>query len=183
MRGLGPGVVSLPRPLVSALTLWLAQGFGVGRIGRAPGTFGSLLGVAWTVGLLGLGSGWAALVLMVGGWILSIVCCGQAERLLGQTDPPSVVLDEMVAVPLCFAAWVAAEAAASGTLPSPAWLFAGENWLFTVGGFVAFRFFDVVKPWPVRQSQKLPGGWGVTLDDLLAAAYVNGCFLVARAAF
>jgi phosphatidylglycerophosphatase A len=38
---------------------------------------------------------------------------------------------------------------------------------------VAFRFFDVLKPWPVRQSQSLPGGWGVTMDDMLAAVYVN----------
>ena len=42
-----------------------------------------------------------------------------------------------------------------------------------VAVFAAFRFFDVLKPWPVRQSQRLPGGWGVTMDDVLAALYVN----------
>lgn len=175
--------MSAARPLLAALALWMAQGFGVGRIGRAPGTLGSLLGMVWTVCLLALGSGWVALLLMISGWILSILCCGRAERLLGRTDPPSVVLDEIVAVPLCFAGWVAAETSVRGALPSPAWLFLGENWLVTLAGFVAFRFFDIVKPWPVRQSQKLPGGWGVTLDDLLAAAYVNGCFLLALVAF
>ncbi|HWH69205.1 MAG TPA: phosphatidylglycerophosphatase A, partial [Candidatus Sulfotelmatobacter sp.] len=48
-----------------------------------------------------------------------------------------------------------------------------EAWLGTLGIFVAFRFFDVAKPWPVRQSQSLPGGLGITIDDALAAVYVN----------
>ena len=43
----------------------------------------------------------------------------------------------------------------------------------TLGVFALFRFFDVLKPWPVQQSQSLPGGWGVTIDDVLAAIYVN----------
>ena len=45
--------------------------------------------------------------------------------------------------------------------------------------FGAFRFFDVLKPWPVKQSQSLPGGWGVVVDDLLAAVYVNVVVLAA----
>jgi phosphatidylglycerophosphatase A len=49
----------------------------------------------------------------------------------------------------------------------------GQDVWLTAGFFAAFRFFDVLKPWPVRQSQALPGGWGVTVDDLLAALYVN----------
>jgi phosphatidylglycerophosphatase A len=48
----------------------------------------------------------------------------------------------------------------------------------TFGVFAAFRFFDIVKPWPVRQSQSLPGGWGITVDDVLAAGYVNVTILV-----
>ena len=51
----------------------------------------------------------------------------------------------------------------------------------TVAVFAAFRFFDVVKPWPVHQSQSLPGGWGVTVDDALAAVYVNGVVLAIHA--
>ena len=46
--------------------------------------------------------------------------------------------------------------------------------LLTVAAiFILFRIFDILKPWPVRQSQRLPGGWGVTVDDLLAAAYAG----------
>ena len=45
--------------------------------------------------------------------------------------------------------------------------------LFKGDLFVLFRLFDIAKPWPIRGSQSLPGGWGVTVDDLLAAAYVN----------
>ena len=52
-----------------------------------------------------------------------------------------------------------------------------QNWLATLGVFAAFRFFDVLKPWPIRQSQSLPGGWGVTVDDALAAVYVNAVVL------
>ena len=44
-----------------------------------------------------------------------------------------------------------------------------------------FRFFDIAKPWPVRQSQVLPGGWGITIDDVLAAVYVNGVVLLVYA--
>jgi phosphatidylglycerophosphatase A len=50
--------------------------------------------------------------------------------------------------------------------------------LCSLGVFVLFRFFDVLKPWPVRESQILPGGWGVTVDDVLAALYVNAVVLV-----
>ena len=163
------------------IVLCLAQGFFIGRIPVAPGTFGSLLGVAWFAALLATGSVW----LLSLGWLLvtllSVWLCGRAERLLGQTDPGSVVLDEIAAIPLCFGAWVALCAFAhGGVLPSPAILVTKAS-LWTAGIFVAFRFFDIVKPWPVRQSQALPGGWGITIDDLLAAIYVNGVVLLAWA--
>ena len=51
----------------------------------------------------------------------------------------------------------------------------------TLGVFAAFRLFDVAKPWPVYQSQSLPGGWGVTIDDVLAAVYVNVVVLLVYA--
>ena len=61
----------------------------------------------------------------------------------------------------------------NGALPPPEVFFSGRGWLQTLTVFGLFRFFDVLKPWPVRQSQSLPGGWGVTIDDVLAAVYVN----------
>jgi phosphatidylglycerophosphatase A len=53
--------------------------------------------------------------------------------------------------------------------------------MLVAGVFAAFRLFDILKPWPVRQSQVLPGGWGITIDDLLAAVYVNLLFLAINA--
>lgn len=165
------------RPLHVKLLLWIAQGFGLGRVGFAPGTLGSGLGLAWLAGLLALGSlpllvAFAALAVA-----FSIFCCGRAQRILRRPDPPSVVLDEMVAVPVCYFAWICVESQTWRGVPPPGFFFHPENWLVTLALFAAFRFFDIVKPWPVRQSQDLPGGWGVTMDDLLAAVYVNVVFL------
>lgn len=102
-----------------------------------------------------------------------------AEKSLDQKDPGSVVLDEIVAVPVCFLIWVIVIWRQSGHWPSLNSFFGSEKWIVTLGVLVAFRVFDVLKPWPVRQAQDLPGGFGVTVDDLLAAFYVNLGVLVA----
>ncbi len=93
------------------------------------------------------------------------------EKILGQTDPGSIVLDEIVAIPFCFLTWLLS--LGGEKLPGPEYFFGQQRWMYTVAVFLRFRLFDVWKPWPVRQSQNLPGGWGVTFDDLLAAVYVN----------
>ena len=153
--------------------LWIAQGFGIGRIRFAPGTFGSLVGLLWFAVLLLPGNTWFCLGGMLAAIFLSVWLCGAAERILNRTDPGSVVLDEIVAVPLCFAVWVGDYFLRHGVLPAPGYFFSRDAWPLTLAVFAAFRFFDVLKPWPVRQSQRLPAGWGVTTDDLLAALYVN----------
>ena len=155
------------------MTLWIAQGFGIGRIPVAPGTFGSLLGVVWFGLLLMTGSLWWFVGGALAGTALSVWLCGVAEERLGQKDPGSVVLDEIAAVPVCFLGWVAMEACERGSLPALSYFFSAQTWPLIPGVFVAFRVFDIAKPWPVRQSQSLPGGWGVTVDDVLAAVYVN----------
>ena len=168
----------------NSLILWLAQGFGTGRIPIAPGTFGSLLGLLWLGLLLLPGNWWFYLGGMCGGLGISVWCCGQAERLLQQKDPGSIVLDEMVAIPVCFASWMALEYYRHGTLPPFASLPRPGAWLWILGLFVAFRFFDIVKPWPIGRSQALPGGWGITADDLIAALYVNAlCLLLHYSGF
>ena len=150
---------------------WLALGFDVGRIPIAPGTFGTLVGVLW-VGIL-LAPGSLALYIMgtLVGLALSVWACGVAERVLGKTDPGSVVLDEIAALPICFLPWIASECVRTHQMPSFELFFTSRTWLVTAGIFVLFRIFDVWKPWPVRQSQRLPGGLGVTADDVLAAIY------------
>jgi phosphatidylglycerophosphatase A len=153
--------------------LWIAQGFGVGRIPVGPGTFGSVLGVVWFGLLLMTGNLWLFIAGTIAAIALSVWLCGAAEKTLGQTDPGSVVLDEIAAMPVCFCGWVAVLMWKTGGMPGWADFFSARTWLLTLGVFAAFRFFDVAKPWPVYQSQSLPGGWGVTIDDVLAAVYVN----------
>ena len=126
---------------------------------------------------------------MFTGFALSVWICGEAETILKQKDPGSIVLDEIVAIPLCFFWTIGNIHTRSGALPAMEdfWRPDGSiGLLMTLALFVAFRLFDIWKPWPVRQSQRLPGGWGVTVDDLLAAVYVNlGAllFLAMHAAF
>ena len=157
---------------MQGLLLWVAQGFGLGRIPVAPGTFGSLGGLLWFALLLRTGNFWIYLAGMIAGLAISVWICGLAEKTLRQTDPPSVVLDEIAAIPLCFLPFAAVGWFRYGRLPDPELFFSAQAWLITVVVFILFRVFDVAKPWPVRQSQQLPGGWGIVVDDALAAGYV-----------
>jgi phosphatidylglycerophosphatase A len=163
---------------VNAFLLWLAQGFGIGRIPVAPGTFGSLVGLLWFALLLLPGNFWIFLAGTIIGLALSVWLCGVGEKVLNAKDPGSVVFDEIGAIPICFLGWVAILTWKNGSLPAPEYFFSKQNWLPTLGVFATFRLFDVWKPWPVRQSQNLPDGWGVTIDDALAAVYVNVIVLV-----
>lgn len=163
---------------MNQLLLWIAQGFGVGRIPHGPGTFGSVIGVAWFALLLMTQSLGLLLAGTAAGIALSVWLCGVGEKILGQTDPGSIVLDEIAAIPVCFFGWLGILLFQRGTLPGLTDFFGGQNCLLTLGVFALFRLFDITKPWPVRQSQSLPGGWGVTIDDLLAAIYVNHVVLV-----
>lgn len=148
------------------VVLWLALGLGAGRLRPAPGTWGSMVGVGWTLALLVPGSpviyGLGALL----GVALAIPACGFAETELGQQDPPSVVLDEVVAMPLAFgghvALWAWSGAGVPGVSTWQAWS------LHVLAAFGLFRLLDIWKPWPIRLLQRLPGGWGVVLDDVAA---------------
>jgi len=155
------------------MILWIAQGFGIGRIPVAPGTFGSVAGIAWAVLLLLPGNLAVFALGTIAGFALSVYGCGRAEKILGETDPGSVVLDEIAALPVCFIPWIAVASQKLGRFPDAQHLFSGPNIWWVAGVFAAFRVFDIAKPWPVYGSQKLPGGWGVTTDDFLAAIYVD----------
>lgn len=156
----------------------MASGFGFGEIPFAPGTFGSLMGILWFGLLVAAGSFWLFAAGIVISFFFSVWICGEAEKILKQKDPSSVVLDEIVAIPICFAAWVILLWHKKGEFPVLADFFSENARFATVAVFAAFRFFDIAKPWPVRQSQSFPGGWGVTVDDVLAAVYVNLCTLL-----
>jgi len=142
-----------------------------------PGTFGSLAGVVWFVILLQTGHPAWFCAGQVASFGLSVWLCGEGERLLHQPDPDSVVLDEIVAIPLCFTGLVLLAWFQQGAWPAWTAFFGRQSWPLGLGVFFAFRLFDIAKPWPVRQSQVLRGGWGITVDDLLAAIYVNALVL------
>jgi phosphatidylglycerophosphatase A len=83
-----------------------------------------------------------------------------------------VVLDEIVAVPLCFVPVLLAQTQSLGHFPDLAtFVRTAPPWIIPAG-FAAFRLFDIWKPFPIRQLQHLPRGWGIVADDLLAAIWV-----------
>lgn len=161
------------RTFSEELILLLAQGLGTGRIPFAPGTWGSVLGLGWFALLLLPQNIWIFLLGQIGSFILSIWVCGKAEKILGQSDPGSVVLDEIVAIPLCFTLPILLS---GNNLLGINHFFGAHTWWLGILGFALFRLFDIWKPWPIYQSQRLSGGLGVTIDDLLAGVW-SSCVL------
>jgi phosphatidylglycerophosphatase A len=163
---------------MDGLVLWLARGLGVGNIPFAPGTFGSVVGLLWFAVLLATQNIWAFLGGTVSGVLASVWICGKAETILKERDPGSIVLDEICAMPICFVPWVATELLRLKSWPPLETFFGARTWYLVAIIFVLFRIFDILKPPPVRQSQRLPGGWGVVTDDVLAAVYVCALSLI-----
>ena len=132
--------------------MFFATGGFIGDIPFAPGTFGSIIGLFF------------CFYLSKTDWIIESVClvlftlfaiwmAHEAEKQLGKTDPGCVVIDEIAGmiVTLAFLPFTVVSAAA---------------------GFFIFRFFDILKPFPIRQMEKkIPGGAGIVLDDILAGIY------------
>lgn len=144
------------RPLSSGLVVAVATLGPLGRKLPAPGTWGSLAGLLYfAVFFQRTGNGAILVASLVGGY-LAVAFCGEAELRLRRSDPGEVILDEFVAIPLCFLGWKA-------LLP----LF--PAWGVLLAGFALFRLFDILKPLGISRIQELPGGWGVVADDYAAA--------------
>ncbi|MCW9014956.1 MAG: phosphatidylglycerophosphatase A [Gammaproteobacteria bacterium] len=131
---------------------FLALGFGSGLMPKAPGTFGTLaaIPVYLLFSLLSMELYIAAVILLslVGVWI-----CGYTSRKLGVHDHPGIVIDE-------FAGYLITMIA----LPTTG--------LWIVVGFILFRIFDILKPWPISWLDKhVHGGLGIMLDDILAGFF------------
>jgi phosphatidylglycerophosphatase A len=162
--------------MINRLALFLAQGLGIGCVPSAPGTWGSVLGIVFFLLLLLPGQLSFLLIAIVVSTGLSVWCCGVAEKVLGKTDPGSVVLDEVIALPICFLSWVLWRLSHGEPFPTASYFLSQWPWLIVV--FILFRLFDIIKPWPVFQIQHLPGGWGITADDVLAGGYVSLVMLI-----
>ena len=131
---------------------FVALGFGAGLAPVAPGTFGSLVGLAIALALAPLGLVWnvvaAALAVAAGVWI-----CGESARRLGVHDHPAIVWDEVAGMMI-------------------AMLAAPEEWWGAALAFALFRLFDIAKPWPIREiDHGMSGGAGIILDDVLAGVF------------
>jgi phosphatidylglycerophosphatase A len=138
------------------------------------------VGLLWTWLLLASHS-WVFALLAIGVSIAgAIPLSSWAAQYLGDKDPSSVVIDEIVALPLVFFLPLSLH---PGFLGIPAMLPDAEAMVWWFVGFALFRFFDIVKPPPIRQFQALPGGWGIVVDDLLAAlaaSFVLGAIIFWR---
>ncbi|MDA1201360.1 MAG: phosphatidylglycerophosphatase A [Planctomycetota bacterium] len=163
----------LAPPLLIATCGW------VGRIPFAPGTFGSLVGLPLSLAT-GAAATWLAgrpaasavpipavaieAAILAVFFLAAIPICTRAASLLASKDPGPVVIDEAVAVPVVL---LAVPPAARGLV-------------ILAAAFVLFRLFDILKPPPVRQLERLPRGLGIMADDIGAAALAAGCLAVAR---
>jgi phosphatidylglycerophosphatase A len=146
----------------------------LGPLGRlpAPGTWGSFAGwLYFIVVFLRFEASPAALGIMTVlltllGAYLAVALCGEAEFRLGTPDPSCVILDEFVAMPLCFLGW-SRMVGALALFPAGG-IMLGRV-LVSLSGLALFRFFDILKPLGIARLQRLPGGWGIVADDLAAA--------------
>jgi len=138
---------------VDKTALFIAQGAYSGRAPIAPGTAGTVVGVLLYLLFKDLGTpGYGAAcisVIAIGTW-----AAGHADRMFGTKDDSTIVIDE-----------IAGFLVALFIIPF--------TWGSVAAGFLIFRAFDIVKPWPLRRLERIPGGLGVMLDDLGAGVYTN----------
>jgi phosphatidylglycerophosphatase A len=139
------------------LGLGIATVGGVGWFPVAPGTAGSAAGVV----IYWLTRDWSSanqVALLLAVIIIGVWAAGVAENAFSKTDPGPVVIDEVAGQLLTL-------------------LLTGVGWKGAVAGFFLFRFFDIFKPYPARQLEKLHGGLGIMADDLAAGAYGWVCLI------
>ncbi|MDY0135630.1 MAG: phosphatidylglycerophosphatase A [Thiomicrospira sp.] len=145
--------------LIKSPALMLGFGFGSGLAPKAPGTFGTLLGTLLFIPMMLWNPlfAWGVFIsaLLVGSWI-----CGRAAEISGEHDHGGIVWDEFVGVWLVLL-----------LLPSVAWQGDSQAWWW-LAAFVVFRFFDIIKPWPIGWiDSRVNGGFGIMLDDVVAGLF------------
>lgn len=135
---------------------FLAFGLGSGAAPKAPGTFGTLAAVPLYLLIEPLSASYYAAFLLVT-FLLGIYLCGKTSADMGVHDHGGIVWDEFVGY------WITM-------------FLAPQGWSWIVLGFLLFRFFDIVKPWPIGWAdKKVDGGLGIMLDDVLAGIMAFVC--------
>lgn len=129
---------------------WIATFLGIGKIPFAPGTWASLAAIPLFYPLIDDPIFHAGTLVVL--FFLGVFTTGQYAKSLGQVDPPSAVIDEVLGMGV--AMWA---------IP--------RQWPYVVMAVILFRLFDIWKPFPIRRIEKLPGGWGIMTDDLAAGLY------------
>lgn len=131
----------------------LAFGLGSGLPKFAPGTFGTLAAVpVWFFLLQGMPA-MAYIGVLIAAFAFGVMLCEFTSRDLGVHDHGGIVWDEWVGL------WIT-------------YLWLPDGWLWIVYGFALFRLFDIVKPWPIKWlDQKVHGGFGIMIDDVLAGLF------------
>lgn len=128
---------------------FLALGFGSGLSPKAPGTFGTLAAVPLVLVLMWAGNVYLLAFVIVGS-VLGVYLCGQTARDIGEHDHGAIVWDEIIGYGITM-------------------LWAPLHWQTLLLGFVLFRLFDIVKPWPISWFDKnVHHGAGIMLDDIVA---------------
>ena len=130
----------------------LAFGLGSGAAPKAPGTFGTIAAIPLYLLLRPLADmHYLVVVLIMAGF--GVWLCHKVAEDIGVHDHPGIVWDEWVGFLITM------------------WL-APAGWVWLLAGFVLFRIFDILKPWPINLLDRhVPGGWGIMLDDILAGVY------------
>jgi phosphatidylglycerophosphatase A len=148
------------------LGLFIATCGYLGFVPVAPGTFGSAAGLLAWAAVQTSGSHFVEVLVIVVLFAVGVWSGTEAEHHFGGVDPGPVIMDEVVGMLITLA-------------------FLPVNWTGAFVGFLLFRLLDVVKPWPARGFERLPGGLGVMADDGMAALYGNlimrGLILIAPA--
>jgi phosphatidylglycerophosphatase A len=170
---------------IDRVNLLLVSSGGLGYAPVASGTFGTLGGVAialalklWLCPRNGWSFGVAAAIAAAAILVVGVALGPWAEGWYRVKDPKPFVLDEVMGY-LVAVLRMPPSGPTSGLHEGPGWL-DGPSWKEMLVAFLAFRVFDVLKPWPARRLEYLPRGWGIMLDDLVAALYALAVVWVLR---
>ena len=143
---------------MNRIITFFATGCFAGKIPIAPGTWGTAVGLLlyWLIRPLDV----SLYIVTAAAFVLFAVWISdQAAKMYGEADPQEVVIDEI-------AGYLVTMTLHTTTL-SMAFI-----------GFILFRAMDITKPWPARRCEKLRGGWGIVMDDLMAGIYANGALWI-----